>query len=95
MTDKQTQFNRLTEKNIFIKKLSGEPIDIMTTTMNDMLGHDVCLLLRKGVFDDPVGQYHKFICRYPVRIWHRCKGHTTKVDWLKPGDVWEFGRRFE
>jgi len=91
----QTAYNPLTKKNIFTKKLSGEPIDILDKTMNDLLGNDVCLLLRHGVLEDPVGQYHKFICRYPLRIWHRHKGHTLKVDWLQPGDVWEYGRRFE
>ena len=83
---------KLTKKNIFTKKLSGEPIDIRINQMNDLLGSDVCLLLQTGVFEDPVGQYSKFICRYPVRVWYQIKGHITKVDYLDAGDIWQFGR---
>lgn len=87
-------FDRLTEKNIFIKKLSGEPIDIMSTSMRDMLGHDLCLLLRVGILEDPVGQYQRFICRHPIRIWHRYHDGSVTTQWLDSGDVWEYGKMF-
>lgn len=93
--NEQTQYRPLTEKTIFTKKLSGEPIDIMSTTMQDMLGHDVCLLLRTGILEDPVGQYHEFICRYPIRIWYRYKDNSLSSQLLESGDIWEYGRRYE
>lgn len=95
MTNKHPKFDRLTEKNIFLKKLSGKPIDIMSTVMNDMLGNDICLLLRAGILEDPVGQYYRFICRYPIRVWHRYHDGSVSTQLLDSGDIWEYGKRFE
>ena len=92
---KTKPYRPLTKKDIFEAKLRGERINISAETMNDMLGNDVCLLLRTGILENPGGQYYQFICRYTIRIWHLHEGQIKKVDQLDPGDLWEYSKRFE